>query len=334
MDDDVRSLYSSGLVDDVRFFAENVRGGVRVIAEVKTRGEIVGVGFVGNTKFSERKLATVSKLEAGGVMTDTSILTARRNIQDHYRGFGYADVTVSHRVQPTEAAGASEIVFVIDEGARAEVREIRFEGNQSIQSHVLRNEMKTKQKGWFSFFTKSGRIDVDKLDEDIDRVLDYYRNRGYLRVSADVRREPTTKDRVDLVISINEGNKFTVARVGFGKLTVFKASEIAPGLTLTAGQGYSLKKMRADITTIRSYYGSRGYADVAISPDITNVSETSIAITYRVEEGRRSRVGRVTIEGNDKSQDRVIRRELPMKPGEFLSSVDMDTTRSLSLIHI
>ena len=328
LDDDVRSLYSSGLVDDVRFFAENVRGGVRVIAEVKTRGEIVGVGFVGNTKFSERKLATVSKLEAGGVMTDTSILTARRNIQDHYRGFGYADVTVSHRVQPTEVAGASEIVFVIDEGARAEVREIRFEGNQSIQSHVLRNEMKTKQKGWFSFFTKSGRIDVDKLDEDIDRVLDYYRNRGYLRVSANVRREPTTKDRVDLVISINEGNKFTVARVGFGKLTVFKASEIAPGLTLTAGQGYSLKKMRADITTIRSYYGSRGYADVAISPDITNVSETSIAITYRVEEGRRSRVGRVTIEGNDKSQDRVIRRELPMKPGEFLSSVDMDTTRS------
>ena len=165
------------------------------------------------------------------------------------------------------------------------------------------------------------------MDEDIDRVLDYYRNRGYLRVSATVRREPTTKDRVDLIIAINEGNKFTVARVGFGKLTVFKASEIAPGLTLTAGQGYSLKKMRADITTIRSYYGSRGYADAAISPDITNVTNTSIAITYRVDEGRRSRVGRVTIEGNDKSQDRVIRRELPMKPGEFLSSVDMDTTR-------
>jgi len=326
LDDDVRSLYSSGLVDDVRFFAEGVGSGVRVIAEVKTRGEIVGVGFVGNTKFSERKLANVTKLEAGGVMTDSSILTARRNIQDHYRGFGYADVTVTHRVQPA-AAGASELIFVIDEGARAEVRKIRFEGNTSIQSHVLRNEMKTKQKGWFSFFTKSGRIDVEKLDEDVDRVLDYYRNRGYLRVSASVRREPATNDRVDLVISIQEGQKYTVAQVGFGKLTVFKASELVPGLTLTAGQGYSLEKMRADVTTLRSYYGSRGYADVAISPDITNVSDTSIAITYRIIEGPRSKVGRITIEGNDKSQDRVIRRELPMKPGEFLSSVDMDTTR-------
>ncbi len=327
LDDDVRSLYASGLVDDVRFFAEAVGAGVKVIAEVKTRGKIVAVGFVGNTKFSERKLANVSKLQAGGVMSDAAILTARRNIQDHYRGFGYADVTVSHRVQEAAVAGSSELIFVVDEGARAEVRKIRFEGNRVVQSHVLRNEMKTKQKGWFSFFTKSGRINVEKLDEDIDRVLDYYRNRGYLRATASVRREPADDERVDLVITVNEGAQYTIAKISFGKMTVFKAADLAPALTLTAGQGYSLKKMREDITTIRSYYGSRGYADAAVSPDITNVTATSVAITYRIAEGRRSRVGRVTIEGNDKTQDRVIRRELPMQPGEFLNSVEMDTTR-------
>ncbi|BDS07041.1 outer membrane protein assembly factor BamA [Oceaniferula spumae] len=327
LDDDVRSLYASGLVDDVRFFAEAVGGGVKVIAEVKTRGKIVAVGFLGNTRFSDRKLASVTKLKAGGVMSDEAILTARRNIQEHYRGFGYADVTVNHRIQPAAAVGTSELVFVIDEGARAEVRKIRFEGNNTYQSHVLRNEMKTKQKGWFSFFTKSGRIDVVKLDEDLDRVLDYYRNRGYLRATASVRREPVEDDRVDLVITIQEGAKFTVAQVGFGKLTVFSASELAPALTLNAGDGYSLSKMRADITTIRSYYGSRGYADAAVSPDIRNVTATSVSITYRVVEGRRYKVGRVTIEGNDKTQDRVIRRELPMKPGEYLNSVEMDTTR-------
>ena len=327
LDDDVRSLYSSGLVDDVRFFAEAAGSGVRVTAEVKTRGQIVALGFVGNSKFSDRKLANVSKIEAGGVMSDASILSGRRNIQDHYRGFGYADVTVTHRVQGAEAAGSSELIFVVDEGSRAEVRKIVFAGNNSVQSHILRNEMKTKQKGWFSFFTKSGRIDVDKLDEDVDRVLDYYRNKGYLRARASVSRQPADDDRVDLLISINEGSKYTIARVGFGKMTVFKASDLSPALTLTAGKGYSLKKMRADITTIRSYYGSRGYADAAVSPDIVNVTANSIAVTYRVQEGRRSRVGRVTIEGNDKTQDRVIRRELPMQPNEFLNSVEIETTR-------
>lgn len=328
LDDDVRTLYESGLVDDVRFFAEEVSGGVKVIAEVTTRGKIIAVAFDGNTKFKDAKLAKVTKLKAGGVMSDQAILEARRNILDHYRGYGYADVTISHRIQPSAGApGSSDLVFLIDEGARAEVRKIRFVGNNSIASHKLRNEMKTKQKGWFSFFTKSGRIDTVKLDEDIDRVLDYYRDRGYLRVSADISREPVNDERVDLVIAITEGNKYTVASVGFGKMKVFKASELSAALTLTAGQGYSSTKMRQDIRTIRSYYGSRGYADAAVSPDIRNVSANTISIVYRIAEGGRYKVGRVTIEGNDKTQDRVIRRELAMKPGDYLNSVEMETTK-------
>lgn len=328
LDDDVRTLYESGLVEDVRFFAEEVSGGVKIIAEVSTRGKIVAIGFSGSTKFKDRKLANVTKLKAGGVMSDEAILTARRNILDHYRGYGYADITVTHRIQASEGApGSSDLIFVIDEGSRSEVRKIRFEGNHSIASHKLRNEMKTKQKGWFSFFTKSGRIDSVKLDEDIDRVLDYYRDRGYLRASVDIRREPIDDGRVDLVIAVTEGAKYTVNAIGFGKMKVFKAADLAPALTLNAGDGYSAKKMHADIRSIRSYYGSKGYADAAISPDIRNATANSVNITYRIVEGGRYKVGRVTIEGNDKTQDRVIRRELPMKPGDYLNSVEMDTTR-------
>jgi len=319
LDDDVRSLYESGLVDDIRFFAEALGGGVKVIAEVTTRAKVMAVGFVGNTVFSDRKLAGVTKLKAGGVMSDETILTARRNIVDHYRGYGYADATVSHRIQPAEVAGSAELVLVIDEGARAEVSDIRFQGNTTFKSHVLRNEMKTKQKGWFSFFTKSGRIDSTKLDEDIDRVLDYYRNRGYLRTTASVERVPVEDDRVDLVITITEGARYTVASVGFGNMTVFDSSELAPAL--------SVSKMNGDIRRIRNYYGSRGYADASVSPDIRDVTATSVHITYRIVEGRTYKVGQVTIEGNDKTQDRVIRRELPMTPGEPLNSVEMDTTR-------
>ncbi|MGB2403114.1 MAG: outer membrane protein assembly factor BamA [Akkermansiaceae bacterium] len=327
LDEDVRSLYESGLVDDIRFFAEAAGAGVNVIAEVKTRPNIVSVGFVGNNKFSDRKLADIVDLEAGGLMSDENILTARRNLIEHYRGYGYADVTVSHRIQPTEAIGSAELIMVVDEGARAEVHEIRFEGNTAFKSHVLRNEMKTKQKGWFSFFTKSGRIDATKLDEDLDRVLDYYRSRGYLRASASVRREPQEDDRVDLVISIDEGALYTVTDVGFGKTTVFTAEELMPALSLLGGDPYSISKMRDDIRMIRSYYGSRGYADAAVSPDIQDVSANSVKIVYRIVEGRRYKVGKVTIEGNDKTQDRVIRRELPMKPGDDLNSVEIETTR-------
>ena len=327
LDNDVRSLYESGLVDDIRFFAEAAGAGVNVIAEVKTRSNVISIGFVGNTKFSDRKLAEITELKAGGLMSDENILNARRNVVDHYRGYGYADVTVSHKIKATDTPGSAELVIVVDEGSRAEVHEIRFEGNTAFKSHVLRNEMKTKQKGWFSFFTKSGQIDATKLDEDLDRVLDYYRSRGYLRASASVHREPKEDDRVDLVITIKEDARFTIAGIGFGKTTVFTAEELMPALSLLAGDAYSISKMRDDIRMIRSYYGSRGYADASVRPDIRDVTATSVNITYRIVEGRRYLVGKVTIEGNDKTQDRVIRRELPMQPGEHLSSVEMETTR-------
>lgn len=328
LDKDIKSLYETGLVDDVRWLAEPDGGNVKLIAEVTTRPALVGVGFVGNTVFSDKKLAAETKLEAGSSLSDEQILAARRNIEKYYEGYGYSDVVVTHRMQDSGQSGAAELIFVIDEGMKGEVRKIRFEGNNHFDGETLRKEMKTKEKGWLSFLTKSGRIQGDQLNEDLEAILDFYRNAGYLRVSSPgIRREAVEGGKMDLVIPINEGEKYEVAGVGFGKMTVFKPEELYPSLTLVGGQGYSAKKMRADITTIRDYYGSKGYADAAVTPDIRNAGPNKVTITYRINEGRRYSVGRVNIAGNVKTQDKVIRREIPLKPGDPFNSVEMETTQ-------
>ena len=329
LDNDIKSLYESGLVDDVRFLAEPVGGSVKLIAEVTTRPGLGGVGFVGNTIFTDQKLAKESKMKAGGALSDEQILEARRNIEKYYQGYGYPDVTVTHRTQATGQEGLSDLIFVIDEGAKNEVRKIRFEGNNTFTDPELRKEMKVKEKGWFSWLTKSGRFESNQLDTDLDTILDYYRGKGYLRASSPgIRREPVGDGRVDLVIPINEGEKYTVAGVGFGRMTVFKPEELYPSLTLTGNAAYSSKKMRADITTIRSFYGSRGYADALVTPDIRDAGPNRVSITYRITEGARFRVGRVNIAGNTKTQDKVIRREIPLKPGDQFNSVELDTTKA------
>lgn len=330
LDNDIKSLYESGLVDDVRFLAEPVGDGVRLIAEVKTRDTINGVGFSGNSTFSDQKLAKETKLKSGGALSDEAILEARRNIEKYYQGYGYPDVTVTHRIQTSANGTGSDLVFIIDEGSKNEVRHIRFEGNNTFTDPELRKEMKVKEKGWFSWLTKSGKFESNQLDTDLDAILDYYRSKGYLRASSPgIRREPVGDGkRVDLIIPINEGEKYTVAGVGFGRMTVFKPEELYPGLTLTGGQAYNSKKMRADITMIRSYYGSRGYADALVTPDISDAGPNKVNILYRVTEGSRFRVGRVNIAGNTKTQDKVIRREIPLKPGDFFNSVELETTKS------
>ena len=329
IDKDIKSLYESGLVEDVRFLAEPTGTGVKLVAEVTTRSEIGGVGFVGNSIFSDKKLAKETKLKSGGTLSDAAILEAKRNLEKYYQGYGYPDATVSYRMQPTGQKGVADLIFVVDEGAKNEVRDIRFEGNHVFSDVELRKNMKVKEKSFLSFLTKSGRFETGQLDEDLDSILDYYRSHGYLRASSPgIRREPVGDGRVDLVIPITEGEKYTVAGVGFGKLTVFKSEELYPALTLTGGEAYSSKKMRADITMIRNYYGSRGYADATVSPDISDAGPNRVNIIYRVSEGSRFRVGTVRIEGNTKTKDKVIRREVPLKPGNWFNSVDLDTTKS------
>ena len=328
LDADIKSLYESGKVDDVRWLAEPAGDGVKLIAEVATRPDLDSVGFAGNTVFSDKKLAKESKLKSGGSLSDEQILTARRNIETYYQGYGYPDVSVKHRMQPADDGGVS-LIFLIDEGIKNEVRKITFQGNSNITAKDLKKVMKTKEKGLFSIITKSGRIQGNQLEEDLEEVLDYYRNRGYLRVSSPgVKRIPTGDGKLDLVIPINEGIRYKVAGVGFGKITVFTPEELYPALTLVGGDSYSAKKMRADIEMIRSYYGSRGYADAAVFPDIQNASNDTVQITYRITEGGRFRVGRVSISGNTKSQDKVIRREVPLKPGDWFNSVDLEKTRT------
>lgn len=329
LDSDITALYSSGLVEDVRFLAEPQGGGVKLIAEVTTRPPLDAVGFMGNTIFTDQKLAKETKLKAGGALSDEQILEARRNIEKYYQGYGYPDVNVTHRTQGSTQPGHSDLIFVIDEGSKNEIHKIYFEGVTAFTTPELLKEMKTKPKGWFSWITKSGRFESNQLDTDLDAVLDYYRGKGYLRASSPgIRRVPQKDGRVDLVIPIKEGEKYTVAGVGFGKMSVFKPEELYPSLTLNGNAAYSSKKMRLDITTIRNFYGSRGYADALVTPDIRDAGPNRVSITYRVTEGSKYRVGRVNLAGNTKTKDKVIRREIPLKPGDLFNSVELETTKA------
>jgi outer membrane protein insertion porin family len=329
LDNDIKTLFESGLIDDVNFLAESAGVGVHVIANIKTRPAINGVGFVGNTIFSDQKLAKETKLKSGGTMSDAEILQARRNLEEYYQGYGYPDVLISHRTQSTGQEGLSDLIFVIDEGSKNEVRKIRFEGNTVFTTAELKKEMKTKEKGWFSWLTKSGRFESSALDEDLDAVLDYYRSKGYLRASSPgIRRDLVKDGRVDLVIPISEGEKYTVTGISFGPMSVFKSEELYPSMTLNGGDAYSSKKMRDDIKMIRSFYGSRGYADALVSPDIRDAGPNQVSIKYQATEGSRYRVGRVNIQGNSKTKDKVIRREVPMNPGDWFNTVELETTKA------
>lgn len=332
--DDAKSIYESGLVTDVSFFGESgtifgepVKGEVQLVFVMRVKPTTFkGIKFVGNSVFSDGKLTEECGFKGDAFPSDDQIMGARSEIESHYLHHGYADVAVSFRLHE-DSDGSSTLVFTIEEGAKLEIRNIHFEGVSTINESDIRDIMKTKEKDPSSLM--SGYLFPEQLDADLDAVLDAYRNKGYLRASSmGIIRQPVEDGVVDLIISIVEGAKYTVAEVNFGTMSVVKPEELYPSLSLVGEQPYSSKKMREDIIMIRSFYGSRGYADVMVSPDIHDVNHNRLNITYRIIEGSRFRVGRVNIAGNTKTKDKVIRREILLKPGDMFNSVKLDMTKA------
>lgn len=329
IDQDIRSLFDSELVDDVKMLADEAPGGtVKMIVAVNTKPGFSGVGFEGNTVFSDKKLRKDSELKGGGTLSDGEILAAKRKIQELYRSYGYPDVGIDHRLQETDREGYEDLIFAVNEGVKSEVRKIRFDGCSQITAPELKRVLVTKQKGFFSFLTKSGKIDANMLEVDVQKLNQHYRNNGFYKAKVGhPQRNQVSKGRSDLTFPVQEGARYTVNGIGFSKITVFKGAELMPGLSLIADDIYSAKKVEDDKRNIRSYYGSRGYADAQVVADIREVEGNRLNIRYDIKEGARYKVGRVNIQGNTKSQDKVIRREVPLRPGANFNSVDVETTR-------
>ncbi len=326
LDEDIKSLYQSGDVDDVRIVTENLTDGVKLIVLVRARALLSQVAFAGNSGISSKKLRAVVQLDVGNSFDDAELQIARQDIEEYYAKKGYAEATVNYRIEDTPE-GFSRAVFQIDEGTKAVLKDIFFEGNTVFSDRDLKKQLQVKEKSLFNFF-RGGKIDPDVLAEDVTRLRDFYGDSGYIDSDVNVRTDPTPKgDKVNLVFEITEGQPYSVESVSLTGLTVFDASELRPALLTESGQPYSVSSIREDESTLRDYYGAKGYADVRISTRIDRAPGKQLKVRYAVSEGAKSYIRKINIAGNDKTQDKVIRRELAVAPGDEYNLVKVDASK-------
>lgn len=338
VNEDLERLISQGMVDpDARISVYPAGGGVRVIFSVKAANVLAGVGFTGNTEFDADELREFTKLKSGGVVNDRALALARSEIIKAYQEAGYPDTKVSWRAQRTANGSYDDVIFDIAEGREQSMNSIRFSGNTAFTEEQLQRLMETKERGFFTWITKSGRINREQVDDDLQKIVKHYRNFGYLRAAVtDVKYRTSTnatgRQRVHMDVTVYEGPRYKVRKVSFGKLSVYTPKQLEPGLSMLDGDIYSLRKVSDDVEMIRSYYGAKGYADADVRPDITEAGVDAqgnrlVDIRYDVSEGNRYLVGRVNVRGNTKTKQHVILRELPLKPGQNLNAVDLETAR-------
>ncbi len=329
VEQDVETLYKSGAVLNVRIFGQPQADGVKVIVQVQTRLLAREIVIEGAERIGAKKLRKEIKLKLNQPIREEDLEEAREKIIEIYQSHGFTDVSVQFRVDPIdEKHGTARVVYTVNEGAKGAVKQISFEGNAHFSEWRLRKEMKTKRKTIASFLDKSGRLDEAQLQQDMDSLREWYQNHGFIDVEIkDVRRGRNAKGALTITIVIAEGPQYHVRNLTISGEKVAKQEGVRLLLKMKEGSVYSPKQLHDDAKAVADAYGSGGYVDLVITPESTPAGPALVDVHYKIEEGERSYLNRVNIEGNTRTKDKVVRREVLVAPGDVFNTVRADTTK-------
>src|SRR5881392_4447954 len=327
--EDIKALYKTGYIRNVRIFAQPQGDGVKVIVAVQTRAIIREIEITGAERIKPKRLRKEIKVKLNHAVDEQALEESREKIIEVYQGHGFNDVSVQFRVDPIdEKRGTARVVFTVNEGVRGAISQIRFQGNAHITDRTLRKQMKTRGKTLIYFLDKSGRLDEVQLEQDLDKIREWYQNHGYIDVQIkDTRKERTKNGPMILTIVIAEGPQYHVSKLTISGEKATTEDKIRALLKMKEGSVYSPKQLRDDAKTVADAYGSGGYVDLVVLPEGTPAGPARIDVHYKIEEGDRSFVERINIAGNTRTKDKVIRREVLVAPGDVFNTVRVDTTK-------
>src|SRR5438477_4860415 len=215
VEQDIEALYKTGSILNVRIFAQPQGDGVKVIVAVQTRSIMREIEISGAERVGAKRLRKEIKLKLNQPVNEQQLEEARQKIIEVYQGRGFTDVSVQFRIDPIdEKRGTARVVYTVTEGVKGAVSRINFEGNTHFSEKVLRKQMKTRGRTPIYFLDKSGRFDDVQLQQDLDKIREFYQDHGYIDVEIkDVRKERMEKGPKILTIVVAEGPQYHVRKL-------------------------------------------------------------------------------------------------------------------------
>jgi outer membrane protein insertion porin family len=347
VDDDVRSLYDTGLFYNVRVIIERGDDGLALTYVVQAKPRLTDIKFQGNQKISTSKLEKKVTSKVGEPLDERKLFTDSQAIQEAYQKKGYPRTEVKYVVNIDEAIGRGTATFEIKESPKIRITQVQFVGAQAFPEKVgffeklfhpsrtgLSSVIKTRKRWMFSWLTGRGNFKDDQFEEDRERLAEFYREKGYVDFEIkDVQFENPTPTTMIIRLNLFEGRQYKVGAVTFAGTTMMPTNRIAQVLNLKPGAVFVPKNMAKDIETVEDFYGARGHIDVTASSGnlqvkrLANTGTGTMDLQYKVDEGQPSYIEKIEIRGNTKTKNTVIRREMAVSPGELFDMVRVKVSR-------
>jgi outer membrane protein insertion porin family len=318
----IKILYETGYFEDVQLETEPTPEGIALTFVVQEKPFITEIVFDGNEELSDDKLKEKITIKSQAFLDQQQAKESAEKIRLAYQEDGYFSAQVIPIVQTLDE-DRKRLTFFIKEGEKAKVKTVNFEGMRSASKSEMFKVTATREwVPWYGLFTQlklpsflsdAGVLKREEMNNDVERIREVLLNKGYLNAQVGLPTVELSEDKkwFNVTYTVNEGEPFTVAEVGFRGNTVFEEPELRDKMKIKPGEIFQRQKIRDEISRLTDLYGSKGYAFADVVPNVNpNAEERTATIILSIKEGEMMRIRQINIHGNDKTKDNVIRREL------------------------
>lgn len=329
----MKLLYDTGFFEDVQVETDRTSTGVVLAFVVQEKPFITEVVFDGNENLTDDKLKEKVNIRSQSFLDQQQAKESAEKIRAAYQEDGYYNCEVIPVIQTVDE-DRKRLTFFIKEGVKAKIKTVTFDGMKVVTKDELLKVMATREWiPWYgiltqlklpSFVSDAGLLKREEIGNDLERIREVYLNKGYLNMQVSQPTIELTEDKKWFTVTffIEEGEPYTVSDVGFRGNSVFEDFELREGLGITVGEIFQRAKMRNEINRITDIYGAKGYAFADVTPNVTPHNEDKTAtIIFNIKEGEMMRIRQIHVNGNDKTRDNVIRRELRVDEQDVIDTM-------------
>lgn len=313
--EDIRRIFGLGYFTDVQSAVQERPAGLEVTFVVVEKPTIDRIEVKGNRILRTQKLLEVFGVARGELYDPRAVKEGTDKVKAEYARKGFAQAEVLSQVSMDAARNAATLHLLVDEGPRLKISRILIEGNAAFPDRRILRVLKTKRRTWWLM---RGVYNEPVAQEDVERVTAFYRKNGYqdVEVQQRVYQDPSGHGLI-IHFQVAEGLQHRVGQVAVEGNVLFPEHEIRQLLTLKPGSIYSREGLQEDLRLTKEYYGDRGYINAAVTPD-TKLDDVSkrVDLTYHIMENELVYLNRIDIQGNLRTKDTVVRRELRIDPGQ------------------
>ena len=317
--EDIRAIFSLGFFDDVQVKVEDFEGGVKLTYMVVERPFVRDIVFAGNKKEDSATLQEKIELKLGSVYNPVEVNKGADKLKEYYEQEGYFEVGITPEIEKLPD-GDVTVTYRIAEGRRISIDQIVIEGAQGLTPKQVKGAMDTQER---EYIVLRGTVQRQRLDEDVDRIIQLYNDHGYVqaRVESSEIQVDREKARATIRIVVVEGPQFKVGGVDVMGNAVLPVEEIRKRIELKTGEVFARSKLRDSVKGITDLYSAVGRASADVSPNtLQDTPGRLVNVVFEINEGPETYVERINISGNTRSEEKILRREIPMAEGDLFTS--------------